>query len=246
MKRLIWIPIIALALSTLACSVNFGGVGFRTVKGSGVIVSEERKVSDFSKISLSGFGNLYLEVGDEEALVIEAEDNFLEHIKTEVRGQTLEIKYSDYVSLQPTESINYYLTVKELDDISISGLGKVEIPELQTSSLRVDISGGGDININNLEADTLIISISGLGKLDIAGGEVAEQRINISGGGDYTADELTSLNATVDISGLGNAMVSVEDTLRVTISGGGSVKYIGNPEVTSDISGLGNINQIKE
>jgi hypothetical protein len=246
MKKLLWIPIVALALSTLACSVSFGGLGFQTVKGSGVVVSEERQVSDFSKVSLSGIGKLYLEVGDEEALVIEAEDNFLDYIETEVRGQTLEIKQQERVTLQPTESIIFYLTVKELDDISISGLGNVEAPDLRTSSLRLDISGGGDINIDSLEADALIITISGLGNLDIAGGEIEDQRINISGGGNYTAEDLSSVDAEVNISGLGNAIVKVQESLRVTISGGGSVKYIGSPEVSSDISGLGTITQIKE
>ena len=79
--------VLAFSFST-ACLVS-------TVRGSGNVISETRSVANFENVSLSGIGTLYIIEGDEESLEIEAEDNLLEHIETEVRGRTLEIKIEE-------------------------------------------------------------------------------------------------------------------------------------------------------
>jgi hypothetical protein len=244
-KRIVILSVIlALALSTLACGVNFNGSSFRSVRGSGVVVSEDREVSDFNSVDLAGIGNLYIEFGAEEALTIEAEDNFMEYIEVDVFGKMLEIKFQSGKNLQPTVSINYYLTVVELDSIEVSGLGSVKLPELDVTDFFIDISGGGDVGIEQLDAKFLEVDISGLGNLSIDDGYVVRQEISISGGGNYKARRLESEEAYVNISGLGNTTIRVSDMLDVHISGGGNVEYFGSPDVTSDVSGLGNIDKL--
>ncbi|MGD2157254.1 MAG: head GIN domain-containing protein [Anaerolineales bacterium] len=246
MKKYIIFPILVLALSTLACSINIGGVNLRSVKGSGEVVTEERSVSGFSELILSGIGKMIIELGDEEALTVEAEDNFMEYIETDVRGSTLEIGIREGVSLQPTEGVTFYLTVTELDEIVVSGLGDVQMPELETNRFHVVISGGGNVDIERLDAGDLDVEISGLGDLTIEDGQVDEQDIIISGGGNYNAEDLQSELVRVNISGLGSATVWAEDLLDVNISGGGDVEYRGNPSVDQSVSGLGNIKKIEE
>jgi len=244
-KRIVILSVIlALVLSTLACGVNFNGPDFRSVRGSGVVVSEDREVSDFNSVDLAGIGNLYIEFGDEESLTIEAEDNFMDYLEADVFGKTLEIKIQSGKNLRPTVSINYYLTVVELDSIEVSGLGSVKLPELDVTDFFVDISGGGDVDIEQLDAKLLEVDISGLGNFSIDGGYVVRQEISISGGGNYKARRLESEEAYVNISGLGNTTIRVSDMLDVHISGGGNVEYFGSPDVTSDVSGLGNIDKL--
>jgi hypothetical protein len=45
---------------------------------------------------------------------------------------------------------------------------------------------------------------------------------------------------------MGGAKVWVEDSLRIAISGAGSVDYYGQPNVSQDISGAGNIKSLGE
>lgn len=243
---LLILAVLLLALSTLACSISFNDFGFNTARGSGVLVTEKRPVSGFQRLELSGIGTLVIEVGSEEALVIEAEDNLLEYIETTVQGNTLEIGIRERTNLQPSKPIRYNLTVKSLDSISVSGLGSVEAPALEATIFSVDLSGGGDVNLEGLQAEQLEATISGLGSLTIASGQVTEQTIEISGSGDYNGRNLESRTADVIISGLGSATVWASQDLRVEISGAGSVRYAGDPSVSSEISGLGSLEKINE
>ncbi|UCH61193.1 MAG: DUF2807 domain-containing protein [Anaerolineales bacterium] len=244
--------VVVLVVSTLACQVAYNvdsnpiTISSRTVRGSGTLVTEERSVSSFNSLELSSVGRLVIELGDQESLRVEAEENLLEYIETEVRGRTLQIGSRRGVSLIPTESINFYLTVVSLDSIMISGLGDVLAPDLQAETFSIDISGGGNLNLDSLDADRLRVGISGLGSLDIDGGQVRDQDIEISGAGDYNAGQLESRTAEVDISGLGSATLRVSDHLEANISGSGSVSYYGNPRVDENISGIGRVEQIDQ
>jgi hypothetical protein len=245
-KNHIWIisAIALLLISTLACRISFGEFGVGTVKGSGEVVTAVRSVSGFNRIDLSGLGQLFIEVGEEEALDIEAEDNLLKYIETEVSGDTLTIGIKSGTSIQPTREINYYLTVVDLESISVSGAGNVQTAELTSTNFSIRISGAGNIEIDRLDANNLDVSISGLGNLDINGGQVETQDVDISGSGNHDAVEMESSEASINLSGLGGATVWVTGKLDADISGAGSVKYKGNPSVTSDVSGLGSINNI--
>lgn len=262
--------VLALALSALGCvccgldfaTVRLGEVG--AVRGSGDVVEQVREVSDFSGVELAGIGDLTIRMGDEESLRIEAEDNLLEYIETEVRGGTLRIQTRQGVTLRSQRSIRYYLTARELDRILISGSGDVEasglkagrfsitisgsgnlaLGELDADALSVKISGSGDIDVDDLHSGTLEVSILGSGNLGIRGGQVERQTITISGSGDYQARGLESAEAQVSIPGSGAVTLQVRDYLKVGISGSGDVRYVGSPRVDKSVSGSGDVRQI--
>jgi len=236
--------ILVLALSTLACSVTVNGGEVRRLEGSNVLVSEERQVSGFNRVDMAGIGFLVIEFGDSEALTIEAEDNLIDYIQTEVVGQELVIKFEEGRNYQPTETIRFYLTVVELDELVVSGLSEVELPEIEVTDFTIEISGGGEVDMDRLDAKLFEVNVKGLGSLTIDSGTVVRQEISISGGGRYSARRLESQDADVDISGLGAATVRVSDTLTVNISGGGNVEYYGDPTVDSNISGIGKVERI--
>jgi hypothetical protein len=240
----ILLVILVLAMSSLACGITINGWDVGSVDGSGVVVTEERRVSGFNRIDMAGIGYLVIEFGDEEALTVEAEDNIIDRIETTVSGQKLNISFDGSYNYQPTEPIKFYLTVVELEKIEVSGLGDVELPEIEATEFSIEISGGGDVEIDRLDAKLLEVNISGLGNLEVDGGTVVRQYISISGGGNYKARRLESQDAEVDISGLGNATLRVSDTLDVEIGGGGNVEYYGNPTINSNISGLGKVERL--
>jgi hypothetical protein len=245
MRKEALIAFSALSLVTLACSITFN-LPHPAVKGSGNVIMIERQVSNFHAVSLAGIGELHIEVGDEEKLLIQAEDNLLEYIDSQVQDGSLNIGLRPGVSLDPQKPINYFLSVKSLDSISVSGLGNANAPALKAGNFKVAISGSGSVELQSLEADQLEVVISGLGSLAIGEGKVGDQAINISGSGIYKAQELQSDNADVEISGLGNATIWADKNLKVKISGSGVVEYAGDPQkIESDISGAGKLEQIK-
>jgi len=242
MKQRIGLAVVVsvMALSILACQVG----GFTRVRGSGNIVEEGREVSGFTGVALAGIGELTIEVGERESLRIEAEDNLMTYLETEVRNGMLEIGVQDGVNLNSTRPVRFYLTVEELDTIVLSGSGNIEAPDLEAERFAIAISGSGDVEMGDLSADTVDAVISGSGNLDIAGGRVEEQDITISGSGEYQAGGLNSRSVEITISGSGNATVRATESLDVRISGSGSVNYYGNPRTTFSGSGSGKLRSL--
>jgi hypothetical protein len=237
MRRLTLSSIALLAILFLLAGCD----SLRTVRGDGDISAEEREVGSFSAVNLAGIGTVIVDIGDKEALRIEAEDNLLPYLESEVEGDTLTLSIREGVNVIPTQAIFYYLTVRDLDEITVTGLGNVDVPRMEGSQVAINVTGGGDINIEELLADDLDVLISGLGDLNISGGEAAVQNIAIKGAGNYNARELAGDEVNVSISGLGSAAIWAREQLDAEISGGGSVRYVGHPQVTKEISGLGEV-----
>jgi len=242
----LFLVVLVIAAVTAACAVPFQP---RMAKGSGDIIVEDRKVSGFDKILMEGAGRIILTQGSSESLSVETDDNLMEYIKTEVNGDTLEIGFEDNVvfssgsgrtALDPTDGFIFWISVIDLQAISISGAADIEIEKLKTDQLDIDLSGAGQVSVDDLNADHLSVLVSGAGDVKIAG-SVEDQIVRLSGFGRYQAFDLESQEASVTISGAGGADVWAMEKLDVTISGAGDVKYYGTPSVTPEISGLGRI-----
>ncbi len=216
-----------ISLSLLACQL--GGLipgNAKTVRGSGDVVEENRAVSGVSGVNLATLGHLTIELGDTESLRIEAEDNLMEYIETELRGGLLIIGTQEDIRLDPTQPVNYFLKVTDLDTIVISS--------------------SGDIKMANLETDSLEVDINSSGSLDIAGGVVNSQDITISSSGSYTAQDLACNEAEVRINSSGSATIWVIDNLEVILNSSGDLRYRGNPTVNASTNSSGRVIQIDE
>jgi hypothetical protein len=225
-----------------------GGNGWSTptiVFGSGVVAQENRTVIGITRVVLAGEGTLHIEEGAAEELIVTAEDNLLPYIRTEVQGGILEIRTRSNVDLRPTLPIEYHLTVVSLESVLLSGFGDITVTDLMIPQLSLTLSGVGNVEVTNLDADELDVVLSGMGDFDISG-TVDVQRVNVTGLGDYYARDLASLDAVISIVGNENQTVTVRvsDMLTVTILGNGTVFYIGDPFVDSDIVGSGSVQQI--
>ena len=225
---------------------KFGeGFGMGGVSGSGVVKTETRKVSGFEALALDYPAEVTIQQGASESLTIEAEENLLPQLATEVRNGTLHIESNerDYSKrVNPTKIIRITITVKNLREIDFSSAGKLTLNGLKGDSLKVYLSGAGDVTLNNLELQRLTAGLSGAGKFTM-NGAVTDLKLTLSGLGNLEAADLTAQTADIEISGAGSATLRCEERLNVTISGAGSVSYYGSPEVIKSISGAGDVKQ---
>ena len=191
-----------------------------TLRETNNVTSEARDVSGFNEVELKGVGNLSLEQTGSESLTVEAEEDVLPKIRTEVENKRLIISPERNTSINTTKPINYKLTVKDLNTLEVSGSGNVEAEDINTDELAVTIGGAGDVEIR---------------------GSADSQEVEISGSGEYRAGDLESKEATIDVRGSGLATVNVSDELEAEVSGSGSVEYIGDPTVQQEVSGAGEV-----
>lgn len=214
-------------------------------RGSGNIVTETRKVSGFDAVSVSYPAQVLIKQGSAESFKIEAEDNLLPNLKTEVKNGTLEIFYrrENGKHVNPTKTVKITIVVKDLADVEFTSAGELTIENLETDSLDVSLSGAGNVNLDNITAQELTVSLSGAGSAT-ASGTADSLDVNISGFGDFKGKELHDQKARVSISGAGSATVWVDEDLTAEVSGAGSVGYYGSPSVNRQISGVGSVNHL--
>ena len=216
------------------------------LSGSGVIESEKRRVSEFDAISIEYPADILIKQGESESITIEADDNLLPQLVTEVRNGTLyienkEIRWSERVS--PSEPVFVIITVVELDRVSFPTAGHMLVDNLKTTSLSISVSGAGDIELVEIDAGKLDIALSGAGDIE-ADGIADDLGLRISGMGSFSGADLETQYAEIRISGAGNATVWVESELDASISGAGSVNYYGDPDVSKSVSGVGSVNRV--
>ncbi len=202
---------LAVLLMLSACSV---------VNGSGHVATENRQVSGFTKIELSGTGEVTIAQGDTESLTVEADDNVLPKLTSNVSDGTLKLDKKPGTTIRTKNPIRYRVTVKDLTGLGLSGSGSVQAQRMTLQMLHVDISGSGTVNL---------------------GGSAVEQHIEVSGSGRYDAGELPSQQVTAEISGSGQVVVAVTQQLKIDISGSGMVTYTGDPTVEQSVSGSGRV-----
>jgi hypothetical protein len=245
-KTKLFLVIFVIAAVTAACGIPFQP---KLVRGSGDVVIENRTVSGFDKILVEGTGRIILTQGDTESLTVETDDNLMKYIRTEVKGDTLEVGFEDDVvfssgrgriALDPTDGFVFRISVIDLQAISVSGAADIEMEKIKTEQFDINLSGAGQVSVDDLDASSLNILVSGAGDVDLAG-RVETQVVRLSGLGRYQAFNLESQEADVTISGAGGANVWVTESLDVSISGAGDVKYYGDPSVNPQISGVGRI-----
>jgi hypothetical protein len=244
---------------TLLATCFASACSFTLVQASGKITVEERAVSGFDRVALCGKGKLVLAQSETETVKIEAEDNLLPDIVTEVQGSTLKIGLGcngERVHNPPGRPPTYRVTLKTLRGLSVSGPGRLTADTLRADAIELQVSGSGHLKVGELTAHKAEARVSGSGgvtlgalnasvlKTNIAGsgtvrvaGKVPAQQIDISGSGTYEAADATSQTTTASISGSGEVTVWTNESLNVEISGSGKLRYYGEPQLTPTPSG---------
>ena len=205
---------------------------------------ERREVSGFSALVFRGMGRIDLLQSDHEELVIETQPEIRSRIKTEVREGTLYIDYDenwkDWTGLRSLsgDKIVFKLMMREVTAISISGVGSLDTPRIESATLSLAITGPGLLTVGTLKVPTLTVNLSGVGAIDVAG-QTDELSVTLSGAGSLKASRLEAGKASVRLSGVGTATVWAKNSLETSISGAGVIEYYGSPQITQNNTGLG-------
>ncbi len=211
---------VALALMTGACINPVGISNYNSIEGSGFLVTEARGVSGFDGITVSGAGLVIVEQTGYESLHITTDDNILRYIVTAVRGGggggMLVMGARSNTSIAPSDGIVYHLTVRSLNEISISGAVEVEALDIDT--------------------DGLIVTMSGATHVDVAG-VVDWQDVQTSGASSYWGRDLFSWVAIVQASGSSVVVVNARERLTASASGVALIEWVGRPQVIGNVSG---------
>jgi hypothetical protein len=235
----LFVPLSLIVLLGLIATVSFGCWNFPEDRSNGNFIKEERNVSNFSKLEIGGAFKVYLSQGDQEKLVIEADDKELKEIVTEVVGNTLKI-YTESNWGANFDEMTIYLTFKSLDYVDFSGAVEVTGENtLNFTELEMDVSGAAEININ-LNAERFEAEFSGASEIEF-GGKCKTGYFELSGASEFDAQNLEFQDLNIDVSGASEAKVWATGTLNIDASGASDIRYKGTPKVTIDESGASSV-----
>lgn len=235
MKNLFFVLLLVFIGSTLS------GQSWRGIVGDGQKVKQTLAVDDFNKLTLSIAGDLYIRQGNSQSVEVEAQQNIIDNIKTEVKDDRWKVRFDKNV--RKHSGVTIWVTVKDLSAIGVSGSGSITGENTFTADdLNVSISGSGNIEMD-IEADDINVGISGSGNITLEG-KSETMDCAISGSGNIRAQDFETVSCDINISGSGDVRCDVSGDLTATVSGSGDVYYEGNPRVKARVSGSGDIEPI--
>ena len=215
--HLLALVLFALLLSTGCTKESLSG---EQITGSGKIVSQERSLTGFTGVAVSGIAHVIITQGDNESVRVETDDNIIDRVETSVSASVLNIalEKGSYSGIKVT----VYVTMKQITSLTCDGTA--------------DFTTTGQI-----QTDAISIKIRGTGNASLSGTAKTES-IDIAGTGNIHGFGLASTDCSVRIAGSGNAEVNVAHQLDVSISGVGNVSYSGDPSIVNKtIAGVGSV-----
>lgn len=193
--------------------------------GSGNVIKEIRQAKSFNQINIDGIFSIYLSQGEKEGIEVEADDNLLEYVKTDIRNGVLSIDFTYSKGIQKSTKLNIHITIRDISQLQLDGIGSVScLTELNLSKLNIINSGIGSIKLK---------------------GTASEVTIKNSGVGSIKASDFEVEYLIVNTTGVGNVKVNATKELSVDLSGVGNVYYKGNPTLKNiNIDGIGKFRKL--
>jgi hypothetical protein len=200
-------------------------------------------------VHVGGSFDVYITQGTTESVKVEAPEDVMDRVVTEVDGGVLKIYNKHHDGWNWGElwgnhkKVIVYVTAKDLNSIDISGSGDVFFKDgITTNSLKLRISGSGDM-LGKVDVKTLESHISGSGDMKLSG-RAESSTVNVVGSGDFMAGNLLTASSQVHISGSGDARINASTKVDASVTGSGDIRYTGNAtSVWKKKSGSGDISK---
>jgi Putative auto-transporter adhesin, head GIN domain len=177
-----------------------------------VEVESISRVKDFNYIHLLGTGKLHIRQAEMCGVAVKVPKGLSGVPRPYVKGNVLIIPDANGIPALPAVIPN----LPKLPALPKAGSGLAEADGIRSKELQVSITGSGSLLASG-SADSLLLSLAGVGNFD--------------------GKNLKTQIMQIKHPGFGKAIVNVQRKLDVTITGTGSVEYIGSPTVRKSISG---------
>jgi len=210
------VALLLLVLPLLVAGCH-GGLGPQ-IKGSGKRELQKRDVAPFTSISTEGAFTIEITCQRDLSLEVEGDDNILELVTAEVKGNVLRLKNTKNYSTN--EPVKFKISVPNLEGFSLNGAGRIDIKGMNNEKFEIDSNGAP------------VIFVSGTTKLI---------DIGVNGAGTINTTKLHASRGVVDANGAARIDLDVADQLDATVSGPSTVTYKGDPVVNKTVRGPGKV-----
>jgi hypothetical protein len=210
------------------------------------IETQDRHLSGFSGVSVAGSFDVYITQGSTESVKVEADDEVIDDIITEVKDGVLKIYNKNKIGLNwswGNKKRIVHVTAKDVKSVRLSGSGDVYFKDgLRTRDLALSVSGSGDIT-GRVNVTNLTSSVVGSGDITVSG-RAESSTAKVSGSGDFRGKDLITTTSIVRVVGSGDASINASQKVDASVSGSGDIRYTGGAtQVSTSKAGSGGIHR---
>jgi hypothetical protein len=208
----------------------------------GPLATEERVVSAFDGIHVESIGEVNLHVAQEYKVVIRTNSNVLDDIILTISEEKL------YINLtgrhKKIDKLEFDVYAPEYTEIILDGVADIRSDELLTTDeMRIEQDGVGNIYLADVDVQNISFRLEEVGNVDVKG--TADEILVVhSGVGNLRLFDLSARIGDLKLSGTGNIDINVSEQLKIDLSGVGDIRYLGNPSMTVNHTGVGKIIRI--
>ena len=109
-----------------------------------------------------GVANFYITRGAPQSVVLKAQQNIIDIMTYQVTNSTFVVGTEDNYSIESAEEISFEITVSEVDDINLFGVGNFELNGDYQESLSISLLGVGNVEAYDQEVGSCTINSTGL------------------------------------------------------------------------------------
>ncbi len=233
-----------LLFATAFLSLSASAQRWQNIKGSGNIKKESRETGAFTGLLLQGPMDVEISYGKDNKITIEADDNLLPYIETNVENNKLIIKTKKNIGINSRSKLVVHVYMTNISTLQLSGSGNIDGSGDFSNNGKTDIgiSGSGNIKLRFERFDELELGLSGSGNIDLKGKTVNSITASLSGSGNIECSDLVTNDVFAKISGSGNIKVNAQKSIDAKISGSGNVYYKGTASnINTKKSGSGEV-----
>ena len=216
----------------------------RRERGSGNITSQNRNVSGFNSIDVSGAIDVFVKQDSSTSVRIDTDDNIQQYVDAYTEGSTLVIHVQRGIRVRPSRKIKVYVSNPEFREFEASGASSFR-SENEISSgtaLHVGLTGASNADLA-FNSPRVSVEISGASNITIRG-KTKDFEGGASGASEIKGFDLLTENSDMKISGASSAEVYASVKLQGNVSGASHIRYRGNASTSISSSGASGVNKV--
>lgn len=205
-------------------------------------VDEVRTYEAFSSLDVSDNIEVELTRDSVKQLVVNAPDQVMSQIKTEVTNGKLRIYTEKFLVNYP---VKITVSVDSLYELEASGASKITtLNRISTAWFKMDLSGASQAKLD--------IDVRGKADIELSGASFAELNgtgsdiyVDASGASKLNAEQYRTKNAVVESSGAAHIEVNATESVDADASGAAEIDITGNPKTVKRSENMGASVQVK-
>ncbi|MEL6356984.1 MAG: head GIN domain-containing protein [Bacteroidota bacterium] len=187
--------------------------------GSDNIITEDRAISNFTGVRASENIIVNITAGTENSVIVRANDNIIDRVRTEVSGNVLQIglRNGNYRNID----ISAEIVMADLSFLRASDAAEITAGAFDNlDELRLEATDSGEIEVTGSTTELSIVS---------------------SDGAEIRAFGVSAIRCDVNVSDGADAEVNVSQEITGRVSDGGDLFYRGNPILNVSTSDGGEV-----